>query len=91
MATRQCLSEKLAMRPDITSAADSSGLQAFHSIDRMREALGGGHLAGSLSPAALALACFDWMLHLAAAPGKRMYPSQATVQLNFSAQRSGGG
>lgn len=59
------------MKPDVTPAADSLGLEAFHSIDRMREALG-AQLTGGLSPAALALAYFDWMLHLAAAPGKRM-------------------
>jgi len=51
--------------------ADSLGFEAFRSIDRMQEALG-GQLTAGLSPAAMALAGFDWMLHLATAPGKRM-------------------
>ena len=50
---------------------DPVGLEAFRSVDRMQEALG-GQLTGGISPAAMALACFDWMLHLAAAPGKRV-------------------
>lgn len=45
--------------------------EAFKVIDRMREALG-AQLTGGLSPAALALALFDWSLHLAMAPGKQM-------------------
>ena len=61
-------------RNDIPAAmtdSDALGLEAFQAIDRMREALV-GQMTGGLSPAALALACFDWSLHLAAAPGKRM-------------------
>lgn len=46
------------------------GLEAFRSIDRMREALS-AQFSGGLSPQALALAFFDWSIHLAAAPGKR--------------------
>lgn len=57
--------------PSRATDADSLGLEAFRSIDRMQEALG-GQLTAGLSPAAMALACFDWMLHLAAAPGKRI-------------------
>ena len=45
--------------------------EAFRAIDRMREALSAG-ATGGLSPAALALAFFDWSIHLASAPGKRM-------------------
>ncbi|MCC6887267.1 MAG: polyhydroxyalkanoic acid synthase [Hyphomicrobiales bacterium] len=47
------------------------GLEAFRSIDRMREALT-APLTSGLSPAALALALMDWSIHLASAPGKRM-------------------
>jgi polyhydroxyalkanoate synthase len=49
---------------------ETLGLEAFRSIDRMREALS-AQFSGGLSPAALALAFFDWSIHLAAAPGKR--------------------
>lgn len=49
---------------------DPLGLEAFRSIDRMREALS-AQITGGLSPQALALAFFDWSTHLAAAPGKR--------------------
>lgn len=45
--------------------------EAFKVIDRMREAMS-AQLTGGLSPAALALAFFDWTLHLAMAPGKQM-------------------
>ena len=50
---------------------ESLGLEAFRSIDRMREALP-AQATGGLSPAALALAFMDWSIHLAVAPGKRM-------------------
>ncbi|WP_353186739.1 alpha/beta fold hydrolase [Bosea sp. (in: a-proteobacteria)] len=63
-----------APRPNSTSsvptAGEALGLEAFRSIDRMREALS-AQLSGGLSPQALALAFFDWSIHLAAAPGKR--------------------
>jgi polyhydroxyalkanoate synthase len=44
--------------------ADALGLEAFATIDRMREALS-AQLSGGLSPAALALAFLDWSAHLA--------------------------
>ncbi|MDQ7777749.1 MAG: alpha/beta fold hydrolase [Paracoccus aminovorans] len=47
------------------------GFEAFRSMDRMREALA-AQMTGGLSPAALALAVFDWSIHLAMAPGKRL-------------------
>ncbi|MBS3651590.1 polyhydroxyalkanoic acid synthase [Pseudaminobacter sp. 19-2017] len=47
------------------------GTEAFRAFDRMNEALG-ARLTGGLSPAALAMAFFDWTIHLASAPGKRM-------------------
>ncbi len=40
-------------------------------MDRMREALT-AQLTGGLSPASIALALFDWSIHLASAPGKRL-------------------
>ncbi len=45
--------------------------EAFRAIDRMREALT-GRATGGISPASITLALFDWSLHLAWAPGKRM-------------------
>lgn len=50
---------------------ESVGSEAFRSIDRMREALA-AQTTGGLSPASLALAFFDWSIHLASAPGKRL-------------------
>lgn len=50
---------------------ESVGTEAYRAIDRMREALTAQATAG-LSPSSLALAFFDWSLHLASAPGKRM-------------------
>lgn len=50
---------------------ESIGRVAFRAIDRMREALTAQWTAG-LSPTSLALAFFDWSIHLASAPGKRM-------------------
>ena len=47
---------------------ESSG---FRAMDRMREALT-AQLTGGLSPASFALAVFDWSIHLASAPGKRL-------------------
>ncbi len=49
---------------------DGVGIEAFRSIDRMRESLS-AQWTGGLSPASLALAYFDWSIHLASAPGKR--------------------
>ncbi len=40
-------------------------------MDRMREALS-AQITGGLSPASLALAAYDWSVHLAAAPGKQL-------------------
>ncbi len=50
---------------------ETVGHEAFHAIDRMREALI-GQLSGGISPAAFTLALFDWSIHLASAPGKQM-------------------
>jgi poly[(R)-3-hydroxyalkanoate] polymerase subunit PhaC len=49
---------------------DSVGSEAFRAVDRMREAVISRWTAG-LSPAALAVAFFDWSIHLASASGKR--------------------
>ncbi|WP_020186172.1 alpha/beta fold hydrolase [Methylopila sp. 73B] len=46
------------------------GGEAFAAIDRMSEALS-ARMTGGISPAACALALFDWSIHLAGAPGKR--------------------
>jgi polyhydroxyalkanoate synthase len=50
---------------------ESVGSEAFRAIDRMREALA-AQSTGGLSPASLSLAFFDWWIHLASAPGKRL-------------------
>ncbi len=55
----------------IARPEQSLGLEAFRSMDRMKEALL-AHATGGLSPAALALAYFDWSIHLAAAQGKSL-------------------
>src|SRR6478736_5692674 len=56
--------------PPRSTQDDPVGLEGFHALDRMVQALV-GRLTGGLSPAALTLAAFDWGLHLAASPGKR--------------------
>jgi polyhydroxyalkanoate synthase len=50
---------------------ESLGSEAFRAIDRMREAVS-APVTGGLSHTSLALALFDWSIHLASAPGKRM-------------------
>ncbi|WP_395666470.1 PHA/PHB synthase family protein [Methylocella sp.] len=57
--------------PSFAPQAESLGGEAYRAVDRMWEALL-GQATGGLSPAALALASFDWAVHLAGAPGKRM-------------------
>lgn len=47
------------------------GIEAFRAIDRMREALA-AQLTAGISPAALALAFFDWSIHLGVSPGKQI-------------------
>jgi polyhydroxyalkanoate synthase len=58
---------------------DGGERYVFATLDRMREALT-GQLTGGLSPAALALASFDWGLHLASAPGKRLELADKAVR-----------
>ena len=60
-------------RPALAGPDPDEGLgsEAFRAIDRMREALS-AKMTGGISPAAVALAYFDWSIHLAAAPGKRL-------------------
>ena len=62
-------------RPAASDTLQSSSLlqyessaEAYRTIDRVREALT-GQMSGGISPAAFAMAMFDWSLHLAAAPG----------------------
>ena len=52
------------------AAEEPVGLEAFRAVDRMSETIV-AQATGGLSPAALALAGFDWWIHLMAAPGKR--------------------
>ncbi|ALA18828.1 poly-beta-hydroxybutyrate polymerase [Chelatococcus sp. CO-6] len=54
-----------------TCRDESLGLEGYRALDRMREALTGA-MTGGISPTSLALALFDWSIHLAAAPGKRL-------------------
>jgi polyhydroxyalkanoate synthase subunit PhaC len=51
--------------------AENIGSEAFRAVDRLREALVAKR-TGGLSPEALALAFFDWSIHIAAAPGKQI-------------------
>ena len=53
---------------DMAPASDAGAV--WRDLDRLREAQI-GQASGGLSPEGLALAWFDWALHLAAAPGKR--------------------
>jgi len=62
--------ERKAPSAPVVQAEESVGLEAFRAIDRMREALT-AHATGGISLTSLALAVFDWWIHLAAAPGKR--------------------
>jgi polyhydroxyalkanoate synthase len=50
---------------------ESVGRESLRAIDRIREAFTAQWTAG-LSPASIALAFFDWSIHLASATGKRM-------------------
>ncbi|BBK41634.1 poly-beta-hydroxybutyrate polymerase [Allostella vacuolata] len=50
---------------------DSARGEAFRAMDRMRQALG-AQATGGISPASLALAMFDWWIHLQSAPGKQL-------------------
>lgn len=50
---------------------ESVGVEAYRAVDRMCEAIN-AQFTGGVSPTSLALAFFDWSIHLAAAPGKRM-------------------
>nr|WP_205648619.1 alpha/beta fold hydrolase [Acuticoccus kandeliae] len=59
-----------ASRPALEDV-DEGDVEAFRAIDRMREAFL-AQATGGLSPAALSLAFYDWSLHLAMAPGKRL-------------------
>lgn len=52
------------------SGADASALESFRALDRIYEA-SVAPLSGGLSPVAMSLAYYDWMVHLANAPGKR--------------------
>jgi len=58
---------------------DDAGSEAFRSLDRMREALA-AQMTGGLSPASLAMAMFDWSIHLAQAPGKRLELAQKAAR-----------
>ncbi|PJR08807.1 PHA/PHB synthase family protein [Sinorhizobium meliloti] len=55
------------------------GSEAFRAIDRVHEALS-AMATGGLSPASLTLAFFDWSIHLASAPGKRMEIADKAAQ-----------
>ena len=58
-------------RPLASEDEDGVPSEGYRAIDRMREALS-AEATGGLSPGTLALALFDWSIHLASAPGKRM-------------------
>lgn len=70
-----------AKRPPYSAAGrgDSMENEGFRAMDRMREALSAQMTAG-ISPNSLALAYFDWWLHLASAPGKRVEIASKAVR-----------
>jgi polyhydroxyalkanoate synthase len=70
MNTRAIIPAAPPQPAPLPRAEESVGEEAFRSLDRMREALT-AQTTGGISPAALALAFFDWSIHLAMAPGKR--------------------
>ncbi|MCX5495657.1 alpha/beta fold hydrolase [Kaistia dalseonensis] len=59
----------LPQRP--SSGPAQTGEEAFNALDRMSQA-SMARLTSGLSPASLALALFDWSIHLASAPGKQI-------------------
>ncbi|HEX7689152.1 MAG TPA: alpha/beta fold hydrolase [Burkholderiaceae bacterium] len=92
-ATRKVAGRQAAVRAPVraaTRAAPDPGA-AWRDLDRLREA-GIGRITGGLSPEALALAWFDWAMHLAVAPGKRLQlalhdwsrPADASADPRFS-------
>jgi len=60
-----------AAQPPEGARAVKSRRETLAALDRM-QAAAASRLTGGLSPMALALAGFDWWMHLAASPGKRM-------------------
>ncbi|MEO1964859.1 alpha/beta fold hydrolase [Hyphomonas sp.] len=64
-----------------TPAADPDAARqgAFEAMDRMRDVMVSRFTSG-LSPASLALAYMDWLLHLQAAPGKQLEMAQKTYR-----------
>ena len=58
---------------------DQTAGEPYRTIDRIREALT-AQASGGISPASLALATFDWSIHLASAPGKRMELAEKAVR-----------
>ncbi|MFT4065949.1 PHA/PHB synthase family protein [Paraburkholderia sp.] len=63
--------------PDIPPVPASS--EPFRALDHAKEAFI-ARLSGGLSPAALALAWADWLIHLAVAPGKQLELAALGVQ-----------
>ena len=61
----------LPLPPEPARHDDQTAGEPYRTIDRIREALT-AQASGGLSPASLAVALFDWSIHLASAPGKRM-------------------
>lgn len=55
------------------------GSDALESIDRMTNAAIGGS-TGGISPASLAMQTFDWLVHLAASPGKQFQLATKAVR-----------
>lgn len=57
--------------PAAARDGESLGIETFKAVDRIRDAVL-GKLTGGISPGSVAMANFDWAIHLASAPGKRM-------------------
>lgn len=65
--------------PRETSRRTKEAREAFKALDRMQAAQASKR-TGGLSPAALALAGFDWWMHLATAPGKQLELADKAVR-----------
>jgi len=55
------------------------GSEALESIDRMTNAMM-GRVTGGMSPASVAMQTFDWLVHLAASPGKQFQLATKAVR-----------
>ena len=68
-----------AVQASPNTPATPASAEPFRALDHAKEAFI-ARLSGGLSPAALALAWSDWLIHLAAAPGKQLELASLVIQ-----------